>query len=114
MFIAKYLTKTWRVLCFAVFFLWELLLANLRVAHDILTPRHRMRPGVIAIPLDARTDLEITLLSNFITLTPDSMVIDVSPDRRTLYVHTIYVDDVEAQRRKIKDAFERRLLEALR
>ena len=69
---------------FAVFYIWELILANLRVAYDVMTPKPRIRPGVLAIPLDAKTDAEITLLANLITLTPGSVSLDVSSDRRFL------------------------------
>lgn len=73
-----------------------------------------MRPGIIAIPLDARTNEEITVLANLITLTPGSMSLDVSPDRRHLYVHLMYVDDLEESRMEIKRGFERRTLELFR
>lgn len=111
---AGYATKLAQALGLAGYFLWELLLANLRVAYDVLTPRPHMRPGVIAIPLDARTDAEIALLANLITLTPGTLSLDVAADRRTLYIHAMYIDDVEATRRKIKDGFERRVLAVLR
>lgn len=103
-----------RVPGFVLFFLWELVLANLRVAWEIITPGYHMRPGIIAIPLDARTDAEITMLANLITLTPGTMSVDVSTDRRVLYIHAMYVDDPDALRRSIKNGFERRLLEVLR
>lgn len=109
-----YFNKVRQTVGFVLFFLWELLLANVRVAHDVVTPRLRMRPGVVAIPLDARTDAEITLLANLITMTPGSLSLDVSDDRRVLYVHGMFVDDVETFRRSIKDGFERRVLELLR
>ena len=108
------LSRLWRGLGLALFFVRELILANLRVAYDVVTPRHRMRPGIIAVPLDARTDVEITVLSNLITLTPGSLSIDVSADRRFLYVHMMYIDDAEAARRQIKEGFERRVLRVLR
>ncbi|MFO7623255.1 MAG: Na+/H+ antiporter subunit E [Anaerolineales bacterium] len=110
----RYFNKVGQVISLLGFFLWELLLANLRVAHDVLTPRHHMRPGVIAVPLDAETDNEITLLSNLLTLTPGTLSLDVSVDRKVLYVHAMYIDDAEEVRRKIKDGFERRVLEVLR
>lgn len=97
-----------------LFFLWSLLLSNLRVAYEVLTPRHGMRPGVIAIPLDARTDSEITLLANMITLTPGTLSLDIAQDRDELYIHAMYVDDPDRVRREIKDGFERRVLEVLR
>ena len=110
----SYFRRIDRVLRFAVFYVWELILANLRVAYDVMTPRHRIRPGVVAIPLDAKTDAEITLLANLITLTPGSVSLDVSSDRRFLYLHAMYIDDVEEFRQSIKDTLERRVLEVLR
>lgn len=110
----RYFNKVGKVFSLLGFFVWELLQANLRVAYDVLTPRHLMHPGVIAVPLDAETDTEIALLSNLLTLTPGSLSLDVSADRKVLYVHAMYIDDAEEVRRKIKDGFERRILEVLR
>ncbi len=111
---SRYFGKVRQVLSFALFFVWELLRANLRVAYDVVTPRHYMRPGVIAIPLEARTDAEITLLANLITMTPGTLSLDISDDRTVLYVHAMYISDPEALRREIKHGFERRVLEVLR
>lgn len=111
---AHYFTKLRQVGGFALFFARELVKANLRVAYDVLTPRHYMRPGVVAIPLDVQTDAEITLLANLITLTPGTLSLDVSTDRRVLYVHAMYVTDLEQLRRDIKVGFERRVREVLR
>lgn len=109
-----YFAKAPRAIAFAGFFAWELVLSNLRVAWDVLTPRAYRRPGVVAVPLDATTDVEITLLANLVTLTPGTLSLDVSDDRRTLYVHAMFVDDPDELRREIKDGFERRVLELLR
>jgi multicomponent Na+:H+ antiporter subunit E len=150
---SAYFTKVPQVFRFALRYIWELFLANLRVAYDVLVPgawpstggvrlaRPRTAepaagvppsfpdtlraplapesyvcPGVIAISLDARTDAEITLLANLITLTPGSVSLDLSEDRRELYVHAMYIDggDVEAYRRSVKEGLERRVLELLR
>jgi multicomponent Na+:H+ antiporter subunit E len=101
---------------FAGFYLWSLMLANLRVAFDVVTREHRMRAGVIAVPLDAQSDAEITLLAHLITLTPGSTTIDLSHDRKTLYVHVMYIenDDIERSVAEIKDGIERRILELTR
>jgi multicomponent Na+:H+ antiporter subunit E len=109
-----YFGRVGRILSFFAFYLWELVLANLRVAYDVLTPRHHMRPGIIGIPLDAETDQEITLLANLITLTPGSLAVDVSADRKTLYVHEMFIGDLEQTRAKVKSGYERRVLELLR
>jgi multicomponent Na+:H+ antiporter subunit E len=99
---------------FMLFFLWELMLANIRMAHSVLLPSRTLRPGIIAIPLSARSDAEITLLANLISLTPGTLSLDVSTDRKTLYVHAMFIDDVDMMRYEIKAGFERRLLEVMR
>lgn len=109
-----YFRKPFQFVRFALFFLWELLLANLRVAYDVVTPKLYMRPSILAIPLDARTDEEITLLAGLITLTPGTLSMEVSADRRTLFIHAMFVEDAEEFRRELKNGFERRLLEVLR
>jgi multicomponent Na+:H+ antiporter subunit E len=109
-----YFSKLRQVALFIFFFTFELIKANLRVAYDVVTIRHYMRPGVIAIPLDVQTDAEITLLANLITLTPGTLSLDVSEDSRILYVHAMYIDNREVYIRSIKDGFERRIRELLK
>jgi multicomponent Na+:H+ antiporter subunit E len=111
---SRYFSKVPATVAFALFFLWELILASLRVSFEVVSPRRRMRPGVVAIPLEARTDAEIALLGNLITLTPGSLTLDVSDDRKVLYLHHMYVGDREAAAREVKYGFERRMLEVLR
>ncbi len=99
-----------------LFYLKELVAASLRVAYEVLTPQDHMLPAVVAIPLEAKTDLEITLLANFITLTPGTLSIDVSKDRKTLYIHGVYVKagDIEKVKKQIKDGFEKKILKITR
>ncbi len=154
---SPYFARVPQALLFVLRYLWDLVLANFRVAYDVLVPgawhipvaarggmgsarssagpmdRGRpapavgglraplaaesyVCPGVVAIPLDARTDAEITMLANLITLTPGSVSLDLSDDRSVLYVHAMYIDggDVEAYRRSVKAGLERRVLELLR
>ena len=101
-------TKTMHASGLAAFFVWEIVIANLRVALDVVRG-NRIEPAVVAIPLDVTTDGEILLLSMLINITPGSVTIDLSPDRRTLYVHVMHMTSVEASRREIKDGFERRV-----
>ncbi len=110
----RYSRKVLRSVEFAAFFIGQLVIASFRVTADIVTPAQRARPGIVAVPLDAETDIEITMLANVISLTPGSISLDVSADRRTLFVHVMFLDDVATCRREIKDGFERRILELLR
>ncbi|MCE9683822.1 Na+/H+ antiporter subunit E [Halomonas alkalisoli] len=102
-----------RILRFLGFFIKELVQANLRVGFDILTPPWHMKPGVIAMPLEARTELEITMVANLISLTPGTLSLDVSDDRKVLYIHAMFLDDEEELRRNLKE-MECRALELFR
>jgi len=96
-----------------LFLAWEIVVANLKVVAAVLGPRRLLRPALVAVPLETMTDAQIAVLSNLISLTPGTLSLDVSPDRRTLYVHAISASSPEALRREIKEGFERRVLEAL-
>ncbi len=103
-----------RVIGLILFFLKELVVSSVRVAQDVLKPVPENRPGIIGIPLDAKTDVEIMLLGNMISLTPGTLTLEVSNDRKTLYVHAMFLDDIEAAKAEIKDGMERRILEVTR
>ncbi|GET30542.1 Na+/H+ antiporter subunit E [Prolixibacter sp. SD074] len=108
----KYIfVKIVQVIVFAGFYLWELLKANLVLAYDILTPVHHMKPGIVEIPLDLKSDSEIITLVNLITMTPGSLSLDVSEDRKRLYVHVLYLKDPEAYREEVKTGLEKRVKE---
>jgi multicomponent Na+:H+ antiporter subunit E len=98
-----------RVMAFGAFFVVQMVRANLRVAYDVVTVKHYMKPGILAIPLEARTGFEIAMLANLISLTPGTLSIDVSADRKTIFVHAMYLSEPEDFKR-----FEARFLEAVR
>lgn len=106
----RYFTRVPRIISFVVFFLYELVKANLQVAWEVITPKHYMTPGIIKVPLDAKTDMEITLLANVITLTPGTLSLGVSEDRKYLFVHSMYIKSREEFVSGIKGGFEKRLL----
>lgn len=110
----KYFRIVPKVIAFIFFFLYELTKANLEVAYEVLTPSFNMTPGIIKVPLEAETDLEITFLANLISLTPGTLSLDVSDDKKVLYVHSMYIKDRERFIAGIKNGFEKRLLEILR
>lgn len=108
-----YFEKVPKLFKLLAFFLKQLFVANLRVTYHVLTPKHRMRPGILAVPIESKKELEITMLSNMITLTPGTLALDVSTDRKNLFVHFIYIDDPAKVKQGIHE-FEKRILELLR
>ena len=111
---AKYFKILPKVIGFIFFFLYELVKANVQVAYEVMTPHYNMSPGIVKIPLTAKTNIEITLLANMITLTPGTLSLDVSDDRKVLYVHSMYITTREKFIDGIKNGFEKRILEILR
>lgn len=109
----RFLLVAGRTLGFIPFFLWELLLANLQVALEVVRPRHRMEPGIIRIPLRASSDLEITFFANLISLTPGTLTLGVAKDRSALYVHGLHVRSPDHFRQRLA-RLEDRLLKVTR
>ena len=95
-------------------FVSELVVSGLQVAWLAVQPRLRLRPGFIAYPLTVTSDAQITLLANLITLTPGTLSVDVSGDRRVLYIHALDIADKEALVGRIAAGFETQVLRVLK
>ena len=107
-----YITRTLRVASLLWLFLVELAKSAWKVAVMVVSPKLDIKPGIFAYPLTVTRDFEITLLANLITLTPGTLSVDVSDDKKVLYVHAIDCADPEGARRDIADGFERKIREA--
>jgi multicomponent Na+:H+ antiporter subunit E len=90
----------------ALVFIKELIKSNIAVLRVVLSPRLRVRSGVVAVPTELTNDVALTMLANMITLTPGTLTLDISPDRRYLFVHTLNLDDPEDVKQQIRQAFE--------
>ncbi|MBK1442314.1 Na+/H+ antiporter subunit E [Parapedobacter sp. ISTM3] len=110
----RYFTRVPKIIGFFLYFLYEMIRANIQVAYDVITPKFFMKPGIVKYPMNAKSDFEINLLSTVISLTPGTLILDVSEDRKVLYIHVMYLRDKDQFIQQIKDGFERRLLEIIR
>ena len=107
----RYVRSFIQITGFVSYVLWTIILANFRMAKAVLQSPERLNPAIVAVPLDLTSSAEITVLANWITLTPGTLTLEVSEDRSHIFVHTIQCDDVEAFRDDIKHNFERRIQE---
>jgi multicomponent Na+:H+ antiporter subunit E len=80
-------------------FLYELVVANMQLARDILRPVPPFQPGFLAFDVRDLPPMETVLLGNMISLTPGTLTVDASDDGYTLYIHTVYAQDPEKARR---------------
>lgn len=105
-----------RIVALAALFFYELALSAFRVAVLVVTPnlKAKLQPGIIAFPLKVKSDAEITLLANLITLTPGTLSVDVSDDRRFIYVHALSVPNKKELIESIADGFEAKIIEVFK
>jgi multicomponent Na+:H+ antiporter subunit E len=99
----RYFNRVPKTIGFVFFFLYEM-----------ITPKYFFKPGIVRYPLDASTDIEINLLSTMISMTPGTLILDISEDKKSLYIHVMYLKDKETFIAQLKNGFEKKLLEILR
>jgi len=109
-----YLLRVVAVLNLIYIFTLELILSNISVLKEVLRPKLNIKPGIFAFPTELKEDWEITMLANLITLTPGTLVVDVSPDNRILYVHAMDISDADEAIQSIKNTFEKAIMEVSR
>ena len=88
-------------------FSWECLKANFDVAYRVLHPKLPIKPGIVKVKINLKTDIARTTLANSITMTPGTITVDIQDDH--IYVHWIYVSstDPEIYTEKIAGRFEK-------
>jgi multicomponent Na+:H+ antiporter subunit E len=87
-----------------------LILANMDMARRVLSPSLPIRPDMVQITTELRSDLGRLILANSITLTPGTLSVDVEDDKLTVH----WIDcppgkDMAQTTRKIAGDFERHL-----
>ena len=95
-------------------FIYEVIVANLQVIRLVFTPRLKLKPVFLYLPLEIKNDLGITLLAFMITLTPGTLSIDVTEDRKYIIVHCLNTHEPKKVSDHIKSRFEKPLMEILK
>ena len=88
-------------------FIWEVLKANFDVAYRVIHPALPIKPGIVKVPLEVKSDIARTMLANSITMTPGTITVDIIGD--DIFVHWIYVksDKPEEYAREVSGRFEK-------
>ncbi len=109
-----YLINVWAVIKLIFIFFRELILSNYAIMKVVIKPKLDIKPGIFALPIEVEKDWEIMVLSNLITLTPGTLVMDISDDKKLIYVHAMDLQDVDEAIVSIKSTFEKAILEVSR
>ena len=103
-----------RFTAYAAFFLRELVVANVQMARLVLSPGLRFHAAALRVNTRVATTAELVLVTNSITLTPGTLVMDVDLARREILVHAMSAVAVEAVRAGLADFPEGKALWAMR
>lgn len=94
---------------FAVFYLQELMFSSLRVAYDVLTPGHQMRPAFLHLPVGDLSECQRFVLTNLLSMTPGTLSVDLLDEDQTLLIHSMYSVNPETEIQKLERTFKRKI-----
>ncbi|WP_025785480.1 Na+/H+ antiporter subunit E [Sporosarcina sp. D27] len=109
-----YLRRVYAVVRLFFIFVWELIQSSAVVLKQILSPRLKIEPGIFKYETILRSDVEITMLSMLLTLTPGSVVMEVTPESDALYIHAMDVQESRDGLIKQLKNFEKAIMEVTR
>ncbi len=99
--------------CFVYFpyFWWEHFKANLDVAYRVLHPKLPIRPAILRMKSELKSDMGLTILANSVSLMPGTTTMDIDPDRGLIYVHCMYISEADGGQaiQRVVHRFERML-----
>ncbi|NHC46972.1 Na+/H+ antiporter subunit E [Motilibacter aurantiacus] len=93
----------------------DLAVSSVQVSKLAVTPGPRVTSAVLAVRLETRSDLIITVVAEALSLVPGSVIVEIDSPTGTLYVHALGVRDAAGAERFRRSALrlERLVLEAL-
>ena len=103
----SWLKKAYHLILFLGYYLVKLIVANLVIAYDILTPKMGFNPGMIEVDLKPSSHFGMLLLSNLVSMTPGTLSTELDLEGRKLHVHVLYLDRKEAIEKEIHQIMER-------
>ncbi len=105
----RWIIKLPRLIEFAFFYVKEVIMSNLKVAHDVITPNFFMKPDFIELDMKGMSDQQILFAANLITMTPGTLSLDICEETKHLKIHSMYVEDPDAAVRELETEILRRI-----
>lgn len=106
--------KFWFMIKLAWLFTIELLVSSVVAIGQIIRPRLNIQPGIFRMKTRMKTEWELSLLANLMTLTPGSVVLEIAPEDGILYVHAMDVPRMKKGIIRTKDKLEDAIIEVMR
>lgn len=109
-----YLRRVYSTIKLLFIFISELTQSSIIVLKQILSPRLKIKPGIFKYETVLKSDVEVTMLSLLLTLTPGSVVMEVSPEGNVLYIHAMDVEQSKDALLSQLGNFEKAIMEVTR
>ncbi len=106
-----HLAKPGKILIFSLHLLYDIIVSNLIVARQILSPRLNLHPDFVEYPVEIENEFAITILASVIALTPGTVAAGLSEDRRMILIHGLNVTDKAVLVKMLKERYELPLME---
>jgi multicomponent Na+:H+ antiporter subunit E len=97
-----YVRGVWGIVRLVTIYWYELTMASLHLARDILRRDSAIRGGFFRFDASDLSPTKTVVLSNLLSLTPGTLTVDVDDDGNSLYIHTVYANDLERSIESVK------------
>jgi len=109
-----YLRRVFSIIKLLWLFNWELLISSYSVLKQITTPKLNITPGIFTYKTELKGDWEITALALLLTLTPGSVVMEVSEEGDVFYIHAMDIEQSKEAVVRSIGKFEQAIMEVTR
>lgn len=109
-----YLLRVFSAIKLLLIFISELSQSSILIMKQILSPKLNIKPGIFTYEHSMEGDYELTTLALLLTLTPGSVVMEVSPDGKIFYIHAMDVESSRDAVLKSIKVFEKAIMEVTR
>ena len=109
-----YLRRVFSAIKLIIIFISELLQSSYWVLKEVLSPKLKIKPGIFKYETQLTSDWEVTTLAMLLTLTPGSVVMEVTPEGNVFYIHGM---DLEKSKDSLLNSlakFEKAIMEVTR
>lgn len=109
-----YLQRLFKIVRLILLFIAELILSSYSVLKLVLSPKLNIKPGIFKYKTQLSGDWEITVLALLLTLTPGSVVMEVSESGDEFYIHAMDLESTKESIMRSLGNFERAIMEVTR
>lgn len=109
-----YLTRFYAVIKLIFIFNSEILQSSIMVFKQILSPKVNYKPGIFRYETVLKGEWEVPALALLLTLTPGSVVMEVTPEGNVFYIHAMDVEESKETLLRSLAKFEKAIMEVTR